>query len=174
MKRRRARLGRMTLILGVLILLSLIALSRRGSGDDESRAPAVAVIELRSGRWYAADALALTLVDVERVADGDTLQVLAQSTSLRVRAFVFDAPEDGERCAVAATERLTALTRDGVRLLADERLRDGFGRELRYLFTPSGLSIDATMVGEGLAEAWRADGALRDTLVAIEDEARSA
>ncbi len=106
--------------------------------------------------------------------DGDTLDVLALSTSLRVRAFGFDAPEAGERCAGEATARLVALTGGGVQLLAGERLQDRFGRELRYLFTPERLSIGAVMVGEGLARAWGDDGALRERLVTVEDEARAA
>ena len=66
------------------------------------------------------------------------------------------------------------LTAAGVQLLADQRLQDPFGRELRYLFTPDRQSIAATMILEGLALAWREDGAFRDTLVAIEDDARAA
>lgn len=172
--RTRKRLGRVMLILGVAILFSVIAFNRVGSGDDEPAAATGAALELRSGRWYATEALVLTTVSLQRVIDGDTLDVLALSTSLRVRAFGFDAPESGERCAVAAAELLTALTADGVRLLADQRQQDRFDRELRYLFTPDRLSIDAAMVGAGVARAWTEDGALRDTLVAIEDDARSA
>jgi endonuclease YncB( thermonuclease family) len=164
----------MTLVLGVLILVSVIAFAHRGSDDDDPVTAAAGMIELRSGQWYATATLALSSVDVERVIDGDTLDVLALSTSLRVRAFGFDSPEQGERCAEPATARLTTLTADGVQLLADERVQDRFGRELRYLFTAAGLSIDAVMVDEGLAHAWREDGAFRDLLVAIEDGARSA
>ena len=104
------------------------------------------------------------------VIDGDTISVAGRE----VRIFGIDAPERGERCAEAATAHLTALTAGGVQLLADERLQDPFSRELRYLFTPAGLSIDAVMIEEGLAQAWRKDGALRDVLVATEDDARSA
>ena len=169
----RALLSRMTLVLGVAIVFSIIVFNRAGSDGDEPETDAEPAIELRAGQWYAPPALALTAVSVERVIDGDTLNVLALSTLLRVRAYGFDAPEAGERCSSEATARLTALTADGVQLLADERLQDRFSRELRYLFTPDRRSIDAAMVGEGLARAWTQDGALRDALVAIEDEARS-
>ncbi len=174
MARRRARLWRMVIVLGVLILFSVIAFGQRSANDDDPVTAAASAIELRSGQWYATATLALTSVEVERVIDGDTLDVLALSTLLRVRAFGIDAPERGERCAEAATAHLTALTAGGVQLLADERLQDPFSRELRYLFTPAGLSIDAVMIEEGLAQAWRKDGALRDVLVATEDDARSA
>jgi len=174
MARTRARLGRMTLVLGVLILFSVIAFGRVSSGGDDPVTAGDGAIEQRAGQWYATATLALTSVDVERVIDGDTLDVQALSTLLRVRVFGIDTPERGERCAEAATTRLTALTVGGVQLLADERLRDSVGRELRYLFTPAGLSIDAVMIEEGLAHAWREDGALRDVLVATEDGARSA
>ncbi|MEE8338200.1 MAG: thermonuclease family protein [Dehalococcoidia bacterium] len=163
----------MTLLLGAAILLSVFVFNRSGSDGDEPATAGVPALELREGRWYASPAFVLTAVGVEHVIDGDTLNVLALSTLLRVRAFGFDAPEPGERCSSEATARLTALTAGGVQLLADERLQDRFSRELRYLFTPDRLSIDAVMIGEGLARAWTEDGALRDALVAIEDEARS-
>lgn len=169
----RALLSRMTLLLGAAILFSVVVFNRAGSDGDEPATTGVPALELRAGQWYAPPALALTAVSIERVIDGDTLDVRALSTLLRVRAFGFDAPEAGERCSSEATARLTALTADGVQLLAGERLQDRFSRELRYLFTPDRLSIDAAMVGEGLAHAWTQDGALRDVLVAIEDEARS-
>ena len=70
--------------------------------------------------------------------------------------------------------RLAELAADGMRLQPDDRLQDRFGRELRYLFTIDGLSIDSAMASEGLARAWRDDGALRDHLVALEEQARDA
>jgi endonuclease YncB( thermonuclease family) len=60
-----------------------------------------------------------------------------------------------------------------VRLLPDARNRDKYGRLLRYVYTPQGLSVDAEMVDEGLAHAWRSDGALRFAIIALEDAAHS-
>lgn len=117
---------------------------------------------------------ASTTVAVTRVIDGDTLEVRAAETALRVRLYGVDAPEAGERCADEATRRLAALAGVNVRLVPDARLTDAFGRELRYVYAEDGASIDAALVREGLARAWRDDGAQRDALVALEAEARTA
>lgn len=116
---------------------------------------------------------AATAVAVTRVIDGDTLDVRAADLTLRVRLYGIDAPEVGDRCADEATRRLTVLAGSAVKLTADARLTDPFGRELRYVHASDNTSIDAAHVREGLARAWRQDGAQRDALVALEAEARA-
>ena len=112
-------------------------------------------------------------VRVSRVIDGDTLEVRAAETPLRVRLYGVDTPERGERCADEATARLAALAGDRVLLVPDARPTDQYGRELRYVFTADGQSIDALLVSEGLAHAWRQDGNRRDAIVATEERARA-
>jgi len=41
------------------------------------------------------------------------------------------------------------------------------------VFTEEGLSVDAALVSEGLAKAWRQDGVYRFRLIALEDHART-
>lgn len=169
-QRERKRLSRWVMITGVLAGISVIA----GALLSRSNQPEAVVVPPPVAALRAADPSVYTLVDVRHVLDGDTLDVNAAATRLRVRLFGVDAPETGEPCAGEATERLRALAGDAVRLRADTRQQDRFGRELRYVYTPDGGSIDATLVAEGLALAWRVDGTLRDELVALEDEAREA
>jgi micrococcal nuclease len=118
------------------------------------------------------DPRSLELAAVERVIDGDTLDVRIAGETRRVRLFGIDTPERGERCEGEATDRLRELAGESVRLRRDTRLQDPNGRDLRYLYTESGRSIDATMLAEGLAEPWTADGALRDDLILIAASAR--
>ena len=59
-------------------------------------------------------------------------------------------------------------------LLPDVRLQDVGGRELRYAFTEDGASIDAALLDEGLAIAWRRDGAFREELIALDEAAFAA
>jgi endonuclease YncB( thermonuclease family) len=165
---RRRQLGRVMLMLGALIALAFLGSALVGRIDRESAGP---LRETLFGWEYSAGIEALTPVTVTRVLDGDTLEVSASGELLRVRLFGIDAPERGEACADVATERLRRLARERVRLLHDARLTDDGGRELRYVFTPEGISIDAQLIVEGLATAWRRDGALRDALVALEDDA---
>lgn len=112
-------------------------------------------------------------VRVSRVIDGDTLEVRAAETPLRVRLYGVDTPERGERCADEATARLAALAGDRVLLVPDARPTNQYGRELRYVFTSDGRSLDALLVSEGLAHAWRQDGNRRDAIVATEERARA-
>ena len=184
------------LVLAVGIVLSVLAGTRLGrdaappiaepvATTPSARAPrstpageasSPSRLELRSDGWYAASEGGNfdtgTTVRVERVIDGDTLVVSSAGTSLRVRVFGVAAPEVGQRCGSEATARLRALAGDEVRLATDRRQQDAFGRELRYLFTPTGRSIDAALIAEGAAAAWKDDGRFRDTLRTIEAEAR--
>lgn len=114
------------------------------------------------------------LVDVVKIVDGDTIDVRATETELRVRLYGVDTPERGDRCFKEATERTRALAGSQVQLVPDARLQDSFKRELRYVYTAGGESIDAALVREGLALAWREDGSQRAALIALEERARAA
>jgi micrococcal nuclease len=118
----------------------------------------------------------LERAEVEEIVDGDTITAkLEDGRTLLVRYFGIDTPERGERCFREATDRNEMLVAgETVLLLTDERLEDRNGRLLRYIFLEDGTSVDATLVAEGFAEAWRADGYYRDHIVALEEEARAA
>jgi endonuclease YncB( thermonuclease family) len=107
---------------------------------------------------------------VGRVIDGDTLDL---SDGTRVRLYGVDTPERGELCFTEATDRLRQLSGSSVRLENGPRATDSFGRRLAYAYTLEGFSIDVILIGDGLAEAWRRDGQHRDTLVGLEQSARS-
>ena len=51
---------------------------------------------------------------------------------------------------------------------------DALGRRLYYVFTADGVSIDETLVREGLAHAVRTDGVVGSTLTAAVAEAAAA
>lgn len=99
---------------------------------------------------------------VERIVDGDTLQVtIADQGSERVRLLNIDTPElarDGRpaQCLAAeATERLLVLAGPGevVWLAADVEDRDRYDRLLRGLWTADGAFVNRVLAAEGLAEA---------------------
>jgi micrococcal nuclease len=164
MRRRQVAMGRSVLIVGTLVGVSAIlaALLARSAAEAP---PEV-------GPPAPADAVAVAVVDI---IDGDTFDYeLADGEVLRARLFGVDTPERGGACYSEATERLRELAGDEVLLASDARLQDPNGRELRYVFTEDGISIDAVLIYEGLAVAWRADGTYRDELVALEDEAAAA
>lgn len=107
-------------------------------------------------------------VDVDRVIDGDTLD----TSQGRVRLFGVDTPERGEACFSEATNMLRSLAGNIVRLEDGPRTTDSFGRRLAYVYNSNGVSIDETLIREGLGTAWTRDGQHRDLLVNSERDAR--
>ena len=103
------------------------------------------------------------------IVDGDTLNTLPG----RIRLFGVDTPERGERCYKEAKGRLRALAGNRVRVEPGPRDQDRGGRLLLYVYTESGISIDETLIREGLAVAWTRDGQHRDLLVALAKEAQT-
>ena len=162
-RRRQSALARWTLIFGVLVgLTALGGAILRFDGDDPVDPPSTSL----------SSAITVQVVDI---IDGDSLHIKdASGDVLTVRLFGIDTPERGEACYAEATSRLRELAGSQVQLVADKRLQDPGGRELRYVYTESGTSIDALMLDEGLAVAWTADGAFRDEFIAIEQNARAA
>jgi len=109
---------------------------------------------------------------VVEVIDGDTIHVLIDGERQRVRYYGIDAPEQSEKCYQEATERNRELVGTTVRLEPDARDKDEHGRLLRYVFTDEGVSVDAALVSEGLAKAWREDGRYVTRLTTLETHAQ--
>ena len=103
------------------------------------------------------------------IVDGDTLD----TPPGRIRLFGVDTPERGERCYKEAKERLRALAGNRVKVEPGPRDQDRGGRLLLYVYTEAGISIDETLIREGLAVAWTRDGQHRDLLVALAKEAQT-
>ena len=152
------------------IVLGLLA--QGGDDDGEAGVTPTPTLEVIVPDLQPDSAL-LQQASIVRVIDGDTIDVLIDGGEERVRYFGVNTPERGERCFDEATERNEALVGDQVLLLPDLRERDQFDRLLRYVFTPAVESVDARLVAEGLGEAWRQDGAYRDELLALEDNAQA-
>ena len=105
---------------------------------------------------------------VENVIDGDTIDVLIDGERQTIRYYGIDAPDEGDKCYEEATERNRELLGTTVRLEADARNEDKYGRLLRYVFTTDGVSVDATLLSQGLAKAWREDGRYLARLTTLE------
>ncbi|GMU39894.1 MAG: hypothetical protein AMXMBFR23_07600 [Chloroflexota bacterium] len=187
-RRTRRQLNRLVLVVAALILIvtGFTRLASRGSEDappPTSTAPlaaaaATATIAPASPATPTPHPLvpvpgAIT-VEVDRIIDGDTLDVVSAETVIRVRLFGVDTPERGEPCFREATERLRVLAGEVVQLVPDARLTDRYGRELRYVYTWDGMLIDEALVLEGFGVAWTQDGALREQIMASEAIARAA
>lgn len=113
--------------------------------------------------------------------DGDTLRL---ADDRRVRLLGIDTPEMNYRkgtpqpLAQRALQRTqTLLPRGGsVRLARDRQAQDRYGRLLAHAYTPNGVSVEETLLREGLAVSFimRPNVALADCLLAAERQARLA
>jgi micrococcal nuclease len=142
------------------------------AGDDAQRPETVAV----PSRLTLPPGVSLSDLQearVEDVLDGDTIDVTVNGRGARIRYYGIDTPEAGDRCYRESVDRNKALLGDRVLLLPDARDSDRFERSLRYVFLPDGTSLDATLVAEGFARAWREDGRYRDQIIALEQEAEA-
>jgi len=163
---------------GTLLVLSLIVIVTAAAGipwyvaSEDAQRPELethpTMLELPPGVTLES----LERVEVHEVIDGDTIQIRKDGDLSPVRYYGIDTPERGERCYREALDRNEHLLTDDVYLLTDARDNDG-NRPLRYIFLEDGSSLDATLVAEGFAYAWRRDGRYRDQIVALEEEAKA-
>lgn len=113
---------------------------------------------------------------VEYVVDGDTIDVVIDGESYRVRYIGVNTPELNEPCYDDATNvNISLVGGETVRLVKDVSETDQYGRLLRYVYVGD-LFVNAELVAGGWAEAVRydPDTAYLDTFYELEDAARAA
>ena len=71
------------------------------------------------------------------VNDGDTITILAESRTVRVRLFGIDCPEQGQAFGQAAKKRVSALCARSV-VRVQPKGKDAFGRTLGIVFLADG------------------------------------
>jgi micrococcal nuclease len=172
---------RIALLWPLLVLLALLVgflqLLTTGGGATSTTAtatPTGATATPTPPPFVRPNPAALQQATVVRVIDGGTIDVTIDGEERRVRYYGIEAPENGKKCFEEAKARNGELLGTTVRLEPDARDQDEHGRLLRYVFNEDGLSIEAVLVGEGLAEAQREDGTYRARFTALENEAREA
>ena len=90
---------------------------------------------------------------VYRVIDGDTIDVLMDGTTYRVRYVGVNTPERDETCYSSATQANAGMVEgQTVRMVADESDTDRFGRLLRYIYVGNTF-VNEELVKQGYAEA---------------------
>lgn len=92
---------------------------------------------------------------VTEVIDGDTINVLIDGRSYRVRYIGIDTPERDEVCFGEATDaNATYVSGQTVRLVQDTSNTDRYDRLLRYVYLDEVL-VNAELVAGGWAESKR-------------------
>jgi endonuclease YncB( thermonuclease family) len=112
---------------------------------------------------------------VSRVIDGSTLDAQVDGQRVPVGYLGAETMPANQPCGQAALERNRELAGNRVLLMADPQYQfDELGRRLYYAFTVDGVSIDETLVREGLAHAVRTEAVEGSQLEAAEAEASAA
>jgi endonuclease YncB( thermonuclease family) len=172
-RRRRSRTGWLVVLALLLIVTAAAGIPYLIASEDAQRPdadPQITTLSLPPGTEFDD----LQRAEVQEVIDGDTIDVRLNGRTVRVRYYGIDTPERGDRCYREAADRNETLIGGTVLLLPDARLEDSNGRLLRYIFLSDGTSVDATLVAEGFALAWRDDGRYRDQLISLERQAQTA
>ena len=109
-------------------------------------------------------------VRVVSVIDGDTIDVLINRKTYRVRYILMDTPEEGEPFYAEATEANRALVEgQTVFLQKDVSETDRYGRLLRYVYLEDGTLVNSDLVRQGMARV-----ATFPPDLTLEDDIRSA
>lgn len=121
----------------------------------------------------APEALPEDDVQLERVFDGDTIEVSINDRSEQIRYIGANAPERDETCFEESIEENRTLLNSGpLRLDTDETDRDQYGRLLRYVYAGDVL-VEREMIARGYAEVvrYRSDDKHYDEFRELELEA---
>ena len=111
--------------------------------------------------------------EVISVVDGDTLEVLHQGKTVRIRLYGIDSPEKGQPFGTKAKTQLSSLA-FGKIVIVEKKDFDSYGRTVAEIRLKDGTRINREMVSSGYAW-WFEKYAPDDTdLKQREAEARSA
>jgi micrococcal nuclease len=111
---------------------------------------------------------------VKEIIDGDSMNVIIDGKTTGIRFYGVDTPMAGQRCYREAEDRTKTLLGQKVLLLPDAQEKDKDNIALRYVFTPDGVSIDATLVAEGFGHASGVEGQYRSQIAGYETQAQQA
>jgi micrococcal nuclease len=113
---------------------------------------------------------------VVSVIDGDTIDVLLNGETMRVRYVGMNTPERDEPCySEARRANADLVSNQTVTLVKDVSETDRFGRLLRYIYVGD-LFVNARLVEQGYAEvvSYPPDNAHFNQFRQLEDQARTA
>jgi endonuclease YncB( thermonuclease family) len=108
---------------------------------------------------------------VVRVLDGDTIDVMHDGRSERIRLNAVDCPEKGQAFGTRAKEFASSLV-FGQTVTVHSTGRDRYGRTIADVVLPDGRSLNQELVKAGMAWWYRAYSKDK-TLESLESEARS-
>jgi len=117
------------------------------------------------------------LAFVQRVIDGDSIEVILDGEIYQLRYIGIDAPEIGMPFFKEASEANDVFVGNQiVELERDISDTDKYGRLLRYVYLPDGRMVNVELVGSGWASAiaYPPDIKHQDLIISSEQEAKNA
>ena len=136
----------------------------------------VVLIVLLFGLFFQSAPEEITLdATVNQVIDGMTLDAQVDGNRTPVGYLGVETPAPNQRCGREALERNLQLASTGHIVLATDTAYtfDDKHRKLFYAYTPDGISIEETLISEGLAVAVRTDAAHGADLAALQAAAQA-
>jgi micrococcal nuclease len=110
---------------------------------------------------------------VVKVADGDTITILINSTEHRIRLHGIDCPEKGQPFCNKAKEYTSGKV-FGKEVVVEVKDVDQYGRRVGVVLLPDGMSLNHMLVNAGLAWHYRKYAPDDQGLATLEKEAREA
>lgn len=123
------------------------------------------------------NALTGDMAAVTYIVDGDTIEVVIDGASYRVRYIGMDTPERGDHFFDEATDANRQLVEDQtVIMVKDVSETDRYGRLLRYVYLADGTFVNAELVRQGYAQVatFPPDVRHQALFVQLQQEARNA
>lgn len=117
------------------------------------------------------------LAYVNRIIDGDSIEVIIDNQLFQVRYIGIDAPETGMPYSKEATEANRNLVEGKIiEMELDISNTDRYDRLLRYIYLPDGIFVNGKLVGLGLASSnsYPPDIKYQDLLDAEQQTAKNA
>jgi endonuclease YncB( thermonuclease family) len=136
--------------------------------------PLIALVSMQLGFQAAPEEQPLVDATINRVITGDTLDAQIDGIRTPVGYLGAEAPLPNQACGQEAFARNLELAGEHVLLQADPGFTglDVRRRQLFYAYTLDGVSIDETLVYEGLARAPSVESVRRFWLAELEADAR--
>lgn len=91
---------------------------------------------------------------VVRIIDGDTVEILSNRNTTRVRLAAIDAPEKRQAYGEKSRQFLARLI-FGKNVDVASQGKDRYGREIGFIFLPDGENVNLMMVKNGMAWVYR-------------------
>jgi endonuclease YncB( thermonuclease family) len=137
--------------------------------------PVVLIFLLFGLFFQTAPAEATLDATVNQVIDGMTLDAQVDGNRTAVGYLGVETPAPNQRCGREALARNLQLAATGHLLLAADAAYtfDDKHRKLFYAYTPDGISVEETLITEGLAIAVRTDAAHGPDLAALQADSQA-